>query len=480
MGGAFLAIDQGTAATKAHLLRDDGAFETVATIPHRSIMPQPGRVEHDPEELLAAIRQCLERADPVAAVGLANQGATCLAWDGATGRPLHNAITWQDARTHDVVERLKARGAEALNRERSGLPLDPYFAASKLRWLFDNTAEALDLMRRGRLRLGTTDAFFLDRLTGRFVTDPTTASRTGLLNIDTLTWDSELCSLFGVPMAALPQIMPTTAALAFGHVKTGAGAVPVTASVANQQAALYGHGCRLEGDTEVTFGTGASALALAGARPRRDTAGGLLPTVAWRLGTGAAAYALDGAVYSAGAAVDWARGIGLFDAYDQLRFEAAPAIERGLAFVPALSGLACPYWDRSAAGLWLGLGLDTTRADMAQALLEGIALRVADLLDAIGTLVPLTDTVSIDGGLARNDYFCRFLADATGRAIAVPSAADLTGLGTALLARIGTGQPDDLPPPPPERTISPARRLDPALRARFRDAVERSRGWRTA
>jgi glycerol kinase len=229
----------------------------------------------------------------------------------------------------------------------------------------------------------------------------------------------------------------------------------------------------------VTFGTGASALALCGARPRRDPAGAVVPTVAWRLGTGPAVHALDGGVHSAGAAVDWARGIGLFDGYDQLQFDAAPAIERGLAFVPALSGLACPYWDRSAAGLWLGIGLDTTRADMAQALLEGIALRVADLLDAIGTLMPLTDTVSLDGGLTRNDYFCRFLAGVVGRAVSVPSTPDLTGFGTALLARIGTGQPDDLPPPPPERTISPGRRLDPALRARFRDAVERSRGWRT-
>lgn len=473
---AVLAIDQGTTATKAQRLWPDGSFDTVASIAHRQILPQPGRVEHDPEELLASVRQCIEKAGPVVAVGLANQGETCLAWDGATGRPLYNAIVWQDARTQDVVEQLKAKGAEELTRQRAGLPLDPYFSATKLRWLFDNAPDALDLMRRGRLRLGTSDSFFLDRLTGRFVTDVTTASRTSLMNLDTLAWDPELCALFGVPMAALPEILPTTGS--FGQVRTAAGTAPLTASVVDQQAALYGHGCRRPGDAKVTFGTGAFVLALSGPRPLRDAASGLLPTVAWKVGDVAATYALDGGVYNAGSAVDWARGLGLFGEYEELRFDAAPAIERGLVFVPALSGLACPYWDRSAAGLWIGMGLETTRGDMVQALLEGIALRVADLLDAIAALVPLSQTISIDGGLTRNPWFCQFLADATGRAITVPSTPDLTSLGTALLARRGAGLADDLPLPPPDRTIEPARPLDPALRARFRDAVGRAQRWR--
>jgi glycerol kinase len=477
---SVVAIDQGTTATKAHRLSLDGKFDTFASIEHRQIFPQPGWVEHDANELLANVRACLDQAGDAAAIGLANQGETVVAWDAATGRPLHNAIVWQDARTQGTTEHLKAEGAEALILERAGLPLDPYFSASKLRWLIDHADGARDLLKQGRLRLGTSDAFFLDRLTARYVTDVTTASRTSLMNLTTRQWDAELCALFGVPMEALPEILPTAGN--FGATRAGRRDVPITASVVDQQAALFGHGCHSPGAAKITFGTGAFALALVGPASKRDAASGLLATIAWQIAGNAPDYAVDGGVYNAASAVNWARDLGLFRDFAEINsFEGDTAISRGLVFVPALSGLACPHWDRRAAGLWLGMGLETTRLDLVRAVLEGVALRTAEVLAAMGKLIALQGPVSIDGGLSRNGYFCDFLAAALGREIVVPSSAELTGLGAAQLALIGAGRAsvDSLPPaPPPSRRIIPDRPLAPELHARFADAVRRARDWR--
>ena len=274
-----------------------------------------------------------------------------------------------------VVARMKADGHEARVLERAGLPLDAYFSASKLAWILDHCDEARPLLAQGKLRLGTTDAFFLDRLAGRCVTDITTASRTSLLNLETGDWDAELCNLFGVPMQVLPRVVPTTGD--FGSLSQRGRPVPVTASVVDQQASLYGHGCRRSGDAKITFGTGAFALVITGDRPRRSPEQGLLPTVAWETAPGKPMYALDGGVYCAGSAIEWGRGLGLFDDYTEINhFDGPCAIERDLVFVPALSGLACPHWDRRAAGAWIGLSLDTDRRDLIQSLLEGIAFRV--------------------------------------------------------------------------------------------------------
>jgi glycerol kinase len=477
--GSVVAIDQGTTSTKGHRLHPDGRFETFAGIGHRQIYPRPGWVEHDAEELLANLRACLDQSGDAASVGLANQGETVVAWDADTGRPLHNAIVWQDARTQDVTERLKAEGAEALTLERAGLPLDPYFSASKLRWLIDHADGAAELMTRGRLRLGTSDAFFLDRLAGRYVTDVTTASRTSLMNLASLNWDEELCALFGIPIGALPEIVPTAGEL--GCVAARGRDLPLTASIVDQQAALFGHGCHAPGAAKITFGTGAFALALVGQEPKRDAASGLLPTVAWQAG-GRADYAIDGGVYNAGSAVNWARDLGLFADFAEIEtFAGESAIGRGLVFVPALSGLACPHWDRRAAGLWLGMGLETTRLDLARAVLEGVALRAAEVLAVMGRLVPLAGAVSVDGGLSRNGYFCRFLADALGREVIVPASAELTGLGTAQLALIGAGlaTADSLPPTPaPARRVGPQATLSAEQHARFAEAIRRARDWR--
>lgn len=473
---SILAIDQGTTGTKAHRLWRDGRFETVAGFEHRQIFPQAGWVEHDAGELLDHLRSAIAAGGGGdAALGIDNQGETVVAWNAETGAPIYNAIVWQDARTLAQTEKLKADGAEPMAIERSGLPLDPYFSASKLRWLIDHAPDAKRLLARGKLRLGTSDSFFLDRLTGNYATDLTTASRTGLMNLKSGQWDPELCRLFGLPMEALAEIQPTVGD--FGAV----GKLPVTCNVTDQQAALFGHGCRRAGQAKITFGTGAFALAVADREIPVESAAGMLRTVAWKIGAEPIAYAIEGGIYNAASAVNWARSLGLFSNYDEIDdFEGSTALERGLVFVPALSGLACPYWDRNAAGLWLGMGLDTTKRDMMQALLEGIALLAAEVIDAMDRAAPLSGPISVDGGLSNNRYFCRFLARALGRPVRVPASADLTGLGCAQLAMIGAGlaQADALPAAPPPRRETLADPLADDLRARFRAAIERCRAWR--
>ncbi len=474
-----IGIDQGTTATKAVLLAEDGSVAQLAPVEHAQMRPRDGWVEHDPEVLLEHVRAYIDAAGGADAIGIANQGETVVAWDAESGRPLAPAIVWQDTRTRDRVNALSAEGNEALTLERAGLPLDPYFSATKLGWLVDHAPGARALLSEGRLRLGTTDAFFLERLTGTFATDVTTASRTSLMNLRTRAWDPELCDLFGVPIEALPPIRPT--ASVFGTVRVGGREVPVTASVVDQQAALFGHGCRRPGLAKVTFGTGAFALAPTGPEPRTGT--GPLPTLAWWLPAEAPTYALEGGVYTAAAAVNWARSVGLFTDFDELEgFEGPTALERGLVFVPALSGLGCPYWDPTAAGTFLGIGLATTRHDLLRALLEGVALRGAQVLSAVEAAAGTLERVSIDGGMSKNAFFCQLFADASGREIAVASVADFTALGTAQLAMLGAGfvpTAEALPgTPPPRARIAPRAPLSAELRERFAAAAERSRSWR--
>ncbi|NKB78020.1 MAG: glycerol kinase [Gammaproteobacteria bacterium] len=431
---SILAIDQGTTSTRALLLKADGHASIVHTIEHRQIYPHPGWVEHDPEELITNIRKCINNSPKVAALGIDNQGESCLAWDADTKEAISPVIVWQDNRTHKTIEKLKHNDTEKYIMEKTGLPLDSYFSASKLAWIIENIPQASILLNKGKLRLGTTDAFFLDRLTGQFVTDITTASRTSLMDINTGKWDSKLCQLFNVPIETLPRIVPTTGD--FGRIEKSNGEqIPVTASIVDQQASLYGHGCRQPGDVKITFGTGAFALSLTGEQPLKSPDEGLLPTIAWQRDQQSPAYALEGGVYCAGSAINWAKSLGLFQSFNEINhFPTPPAIQRHLAFVPALSGLACPHWDRSAAGLWIGLSLDTKPMDMVQALLEGVAFRAAEVIAAMTQLSPVDGEISIDGGVSTNPYFCQFLADILNRTIVVQRFSELTALGTAQLA----------------------------------------------
>ena len=468
-----LSIDQGTTGTKAFTLDEQGQFKKIANFEHKQIYPEQGWVEHDAEELLAHIVACIKKAGKVDAIGIANQGETLVAWDSETGKPIYNAIVWQDDRTKLTTEKLKADGAQALTLAKAGLPLDPYFSASKMRWIIENVDGAEGLAQQHRLRLGTSDAFFLARLTGNFVTDITTASRTSLMSLETLQWDQDLCELFGIPISCLPEIKPTAGF--FGTY----GKSPITANMVDQQAALYGHGCHLPGDAKITFGTGAFALAITGNDRPQNNQQGLLPTVAWAMQDRPPLFAIDGGIYNAASAVNWAKSLGLFTDYAEInQFKAESALQRGLVFVPALSGLACPHWDRSAAGLWLGLGLDTTKHDMMQALLEGIAMRAAEVLQAMAKLGAKGQSISIDGGLAANEYFCQFLSNALNRIVKVAGSPDLTALGLARMTMKGAGQVDLPPLPPPRRLYAPDAPISAALHARFGIAILRSKGWK--
>jgi len=445
----ILAVDQGTTSTRAVLVDEAGRAEVLGAFEHRQIYPRPGWVEHDPAELLSNVAACFEMGAGAAIAGLANQGESCLAWNRRTGEPVSPVIVWQDERTADVTGHLRAEGAEEMTLARAGLPLDPYFSASKLGWIVRTVPEARRLAATGELCLGTTDAFFRHRLTGRFETDVATASRTSLMNLGRCAWDDELCALFGVPMDALPAITATSGALG----AVGARALPLTASVVDQQAALRGHGCRAPGAAKITFGTGAFVLSVAGPDLPQAT-GGPLPTVAWAREGGRPVYALDGGIYAAGAALNWARDLGLFSDWSDIAgFDREPAISRGVSFVPALSGLACPHWDRRAKGAWMGMGLDTGPFDLVQAVLEGIAFRTAEVVRSMDAITPVTSPVSIDGGLTRNGWFCRFLADCLGRAVVVSDEPELTAVGVAILAAEGAGA--DLAVPGGGRVLDP-------------------------
>jgi glycerol kinase len=471
---AILAIDQGTTSTRALCVHDDGRIEITHVVKHRQLYPQPGWVEHDAGELITSIEACIDASPEVSAIGIDNQGESCLAWHADSKQALTPVIVWQDNRTHDVIEALKAEGREARVLELTGLPLDSYFSASKLAWILQHCSEAEALLREGKLRMGTTDAYFLDRLAGRYVTDISTASRTSLMNLHSGAWDSELCELFGVPLQVLPEIVPSTGDL--GEILQRGRRVPVRASVVDQQASLYGHGCRQPGDAKITFGTGAFALVITGNEPKRSPEQGLLPTVAWETTPGKPVYALDGGVYCAGSAVEWARNLGLFEDYAEINhFERDAAIERDLVFVPALSGLACPHWDRSAAGLWLGMSLQTDRSDLVQALLEGVALRAAEVIRAMSEFAVIGERVSIDGGVSVNPYFCQFLANLLGHRVSVNAMAELTALGTAALAAGGELELAvdlDL-----RHDYLPDSDMSPYLE-RFSEAVTRARNWR--
>jgi glycerol kinase len=474
-----LAIDQGTTSTRALLHKPDGSSEIICAFKHRQHYPGSGRVEHEPEQLIENIQRCiklgLEQYPDISAIGIDNQGESCLAWNAETRQAISPVIVWQDSRTLSSIEKLQSQGAAERVLELSGLPMDAYFSASKLAWIMHNIPEAHRLHELGTLCLGTTDAFFLHRLTGHFVSDITTASRTSLMNLNTGKWSPELCDLFSVPIDALPEIVATTGD--FGRLQSGTSSIPVTASIVDQQASLFGHGCRNAGDAKITFGTGAFALVLTGDKHYRAPQQGLLSTVAWQLENQASTYALDGAVYNAGSAINWAKSLGLFNSFEQINgFSKAPAIERDIAFVPALSGLACPHWDRRAAGLWIGLSLDTTPMDMMQSILEGIAFRAGEVITAMHEFAPIVKTISIDGGLSANPYFCQFLSDLLQRTIRVHDFPELTAIGTAALASgLNAFMPDQNPAGVLYRPgAAMAGHID-----KFKQAVELSKNWRS-
>ena len=431
-----LAIDQGTSATKALLIgpAGDRALEVLGRgeVPVRTRSVGADGVEADPEELsgsvVAAGRQALAAARaPAHAVALANQGETVLAWDRGTGRPLTPAIVWQDRRSAGVCARLADRAA-ALTAI-TGLPLDPYFAAPKMTWLRENMS--------GEGTVTTTDAWLLARLGARYVTDAATASRTLLLDLDTAGWSPAACEAFGLDPASLPEVADCAGVV--GETSLFGGSLPVAGIAVDQQAALLAERCFAAGQAKCTYGTGAFLLATTGATAVRSS-GGLAASVAWRL-AGAAAYCLDGQVYTAGAAVRWLGEVGLLAGAAELDAAGGSVPDSGgVTFLPALAGLGAPQWRPEARGAFLGLGLGTTRAHLIRAVVDGLAASVALLARSVAGDIgrPLT-ALRADGGLTRSRLLLQAQADLLQLPVEVCGTPDATALGVAALARIGTG-----------------------------------------
>jgi glycerol kinase len=487
----LLALDQGTTSTRA--IAFDATLAPVATVqvelPHH--FPAPGWVEHEPEDIaahsLAVLREALAKAGgearDVAGIGITNQRETTLLWERATGRAVGRAIVWQDRRTAATCEALKAAGHEALVRARTGLLLDPYFSATKLAWLLDHTPGARAAAERGELCFGTVESFLLFRLTeGRVhATDATNASRTMLFDIHRGAWDAELCELFRVPMAILPQVRDCAAPL--GETRLLGGAIPILGMAGDQQAATIGQACFAPGMMKSTYGTGCFALLVTG-EEAVPSSNRLLTTLAWQLG-GRRAYALEGSIFMAGATVQWLRdGLGIIQHASEADGWAARAnpAER-VQLVPAFTGLGAPWWDAAARGAILGLTRASGRAEICRAALEAVALQTGDLLEAMRRDWPgMKQTVlRVDGGMAKSDWTMQFLADLLGAPVDRPMVTETTALGAAYLAGLQAGL---LPSPSEapthwrlERRFQPNMSREEAAerRAAWQDAVRRTR-----
>jgi len=482
MRHCLLAIDQGTTSSRAILFDRRGRPLASHAAPLKQIYPASGWVEHDPLEIWAGVRKTARRvlqAAPgkVAALGITNQRETSLIWDAKTGRPLANAIVWQDRRGAARCAQLKARGLEAMIARRTGLLLDPYFSATKLEWLLKSVKGAKARAARGEVLFGTVDSWLIWKLTeGRVhATDVTNASRTMLFNLKARDWDEELLELFGVPRAMLPEVRESVAD--YGVAAALGAPIPILGVAGDQQAASFGQACFAPGDVKATYGTGCFALVHTGKAivPSRNR---LLTTA---LASGKH-HAIEGSIFIAGAVVQWLRDeLGVIARSADVEALAAGAKPMpGLYFVPAFTGLGAPYWDAGARGAILGLTRDAGAAEIARAALDAVCYQTRDLLDAM-----LRDarrarlklrTLKVDGGMVANDAFCQRLADLTGLAVVRPRVTETTALGAALLAGLGAGLFRDANEI--ARLWALDRRFTPRMTAQARDRAWR--GWREA
>lgn len=486
----MIAIDAGTTGVRSRAVFADGRPPVADYREFTQHYPRPGWVEHDASEIWEAVRATLTTvvesvgADQVAAIGITNQRETVVAWNRSTGEPYGHAIVWQDRRTADRCAELVRDGHLDLVRERTGLVLDPYFSGTKFEWLLRHG----DVPVGPDLVLGTIDAWLIWNLTAGEVvaTDITNASRTMLCDIRTRSWDPELCEVLGVPLAALPTIVPSSGRIGVTAAAAGVPAgIPVSGVAGDQQAALFGQACVRPGTAKNTYGTGSFVLMNVGPSCPEPT-DGMLTTVAWELADGTVAYALEGSIFVTGAAVQWLRdGLGIIDE----AAETGPLAETvddtgGVVIVPAFAGLGSPWWDPYARGAVLGITRGTTRAHLARAVVESMAYQVRDVVDAMvahsGT--PLAE-LRVDGGAAAMDVMLQFQADQLGVTVRRPVDHETTALGAAYLAGLAEGVWPDLDALDAQwqldATFEPAAERDvaDALHAQWRRAVERSRGW---
>ena len=444
-----IAIDQGTTGSTVLVLDEQLQVKGRGYKEFRQIYPQPGWVEHDPEDIwqsvMAALDQAMGFIDPksIEAIGITNQRETAVIWDRRSTKAAHNAIVWQDRRTADRCAELKAQGKEARVRELTGLTIDPYFSGTKVSWMLHNVDGLAPAARDGRLAFGTVDSYLLWRLTGGGVhaTDVTNASRTLLYDINKLSWSDELCELLGVPAKLLPSVVPSSGECGVTRGVHGLrDGIPIAGIAGDQQAALFGQACFTPGDAKCTYGTGAFILMNTGDKPVASRAG-LLTTIAWQL-PNELRYALEGSAFIAGAAVQWLRdGLGFFKTAAEVEALAASVPDSGgVVVVPAFAGLGAPHWRPDARAIITGITRGTTRAHIARATLEGIALQNVDILRAMERDSGRSlGTLKVDGGAAANDLLMQFQSDVLGVEIARPALVESTALGAAFLAGLGAG-----------------------------------------
>jgi glycerol kinase len=486
------ALDQGTTSTRFIIFDRQGRTVSSAQREHRQIFPQPGWVEHAADEIWQRTQQVIEegleqsglQASDLAAIGIGNQRETTVVWERATGKPVANAIVWQDTRVAGEVARLQHELGDDFFRSRTGLPLSTYFSALKLRWLLENVAGLRSRAESGELAFGTIDSYLLHRLTRTHVTDVTNASRTQLMNLSTLAWDADLLRTFGIPEQMLPRI--ASSGQVYGDVCEGPlKGVPVAGILGDQQAALVGQTCFRSGEAKNTYGTGCFLLMNTGQEPVVSRHG-LLTTVAYQFGGQPAHYALEGSVAIAGALVQWLRdNLGLFSNSAEIE-ELARTVEDngGVYFVPAFSGLYAPYWNSSARGVIAGLTRFANRAHISRAVLEATAFQTRDVVEAMekDSGVPL-EVLRVDGGMVVNSLLMQFQADMLARPVVRPAVKETTALGAAYAAGLAAGwikSTDDLRANwQAEQTWEPALELarrEEMYRA-WRKAVERSFNW---
>jgi glycerol kinase len=471
-----LVLDAGTTSTRGIVFAPDGRVVSLAQREITQFYPEPGWVEHDAQEIweatLACAREAIERVGGVAIAGLgiANQRETVVAWDKATGAPLHRAIVWQDRRTADLCARLRAQGREAEVQARTGLLLDPYFSATKMHWLLANVPAVREAGAAGRLAFGTVESWLMFKLTGgAHLSDATNASRTSLMPLDAPTWDPYLCDLFGVPQAALSEIVDCAGALGAVLPELLGRAVPITGLAGDQQAATIGQGCLSPGDTKATYGTGAFVLANMGARVPRSRHR-LLGTVLHQL-AGERCYALEGSVFVAGSLIQWLRdSLGLIaTAAETAELAASVPDSGGVVIVPALSGLGAPHWRPEARAAITGLSFATGRAQLIRAALEAMTMQTRDLAEAFAADGAEWRRLKIDGGMSANAWMAQDLADVLGMTVERPDFVETTALGAAMLAGVGAGLFADL------------KAAALAMRGRRQDFIpSRDEAWRAA
>lgn len=494
----ILAIDQGTTSTRAIAFEiarpagqdgsgrpaDDLRPVAVSQIELAQHFPRSGWVEHDAAEIwtatLQTCREVVRKAGGVArfdAIGITNQRETAVIWDATTGEPLHRAIVWQDRRTADVTARLTAEGHEPKVQTATGLILDPYFSATKFAWLLDAVPDGRERAARGEVKLGTIDAWLIWKLTGGRVhaTDATNAARTALMDLKTVQWRDDLCALFDVPRAALPNIVPCAGVIGESDPALFGRPLPIAGSAGDQQAALVGHGALTPGDAKITYGTGAFLVANVGDRPVASTRR-LLGTLGYQAG-GRTAYALEGSIFSAGSAIQWLRdGVGMISQSRQSEAMAQDLPDNGGVYlVPGFTGLGAPWWQPEARGTIIGLTRDSGPAHFVRAALEALAYQTRDLLDALAEDgAPPLKTLKVDGGVTANSFAMQFVADICDVEVERPAFQEMTALGAARLAALGVGLVPDLEARPAEAPARWAPRMRQAERERLLS------GWRRA